>query len=850
MRQTILDSIRDFTNNLPLLSKETFQTEAEYKEMIKNAKSASDVDKAAFAYLKFIVESPDHKPFIKRSLLRYLLEQDMPFDIAITSHNSANIILELVGLWNAPTFKAAEKHAETILERILQEMYSTSELGLFRLTNNHFDNEGYDRNSVLYKRLLHIALLLPCKILGEKVVDTIVKSLVNKSIIPYFAYKAADILWNASEYAAAAVLFQMAIEATKDSKEWRLSDADYLDAFLTWGVCAVKQNHLETAYDVYSNVINQFANRQGGTIPALENIYTNMAYVCGSLADINEDKERHSINADNEEMAAKYQDAKENYRRQAFHYVNCAIDTNPNDFSNRNTLGTLYDDTNEYDLACSCYEEALKYAKTAYEKLIALRSYIQIRLDQMYDGISIDKTDLIEKISNYSCSFAEAKRYKQKPSNLLEEMDVAEKILAIYNPRNDSDLLNSTIIGEASTKKADIRSKRECDLLNLKEIGLNLLNIYVCGMRIRNCLRYPLVFDASIDNHTKSDDLTPIIAYYTTLSNANYLLNKTEPAQDQLADLNEGDWPDAPKTSDKAQNRLTMMHTSYMNDPNEGHPLIRVLAEELDNGDSKNYLFIGSTHETFRKKLLDEKFVFLKSFTSIVDQLSMWSTYASDRSSGSDSNGCCICIEPRTFQMMQDAQQNHRSQNKNPDKDDFCLYYVAYILKREQMEKGVKKIVTELVIPNMKPARKKQLIKHYNNLKRLFKELNSILYVSPTHQTLSAVWRGLSLSLSFIAFLFKDASYASEKELRLIVTRNKSNRSQIQHTGETPPKLFVMPPHQIFVKEIILGPKVQSPDHWIPHLQFQLAEMWESWPENYGDPPIPKVRKSSISYRD
>ena len=58
------------------------------------------------------------------------------------------------------------------------------------------------------------------------------------------------------------------------------------------------------------------------------------------------------------------------------------------------------------------------------------------------------------------------------------------------------------------------------------------------------------------------------------------------------------------------------------------------------------------------------------------------------------------------------------------------------------------------------------------------------------------------------------------------------------------------PYHQVFVDQIILGPKVNQPDNWIPHLQFELAKMWEKWPAKNGEKRVPSVRKSSINYRD
>ena len=206
----------------------------------------------------------------------------------------------------------------------------------------------------------------------------------------------------------------------------------------------------------------------------------------------------------------------------------------------------------------------------------------------------------------------------------------------------------------------------------------------------------------------------------------------------------------------------------------------------------------------------------------------------------------------QTTSQKKDGSKQIMARNR----DDLHLYRVAYIQENETIdENGIKKTETILDV-DMSPERRTQLVNHYQNLKKLFEELNLLLKddkTLQTHESLTAIWDALSRSMAFIDFLFKDAAYAAEKELRLICTRSINdnyNSSEIKKTNEDPPKLFIMPPYQIYVEKIILGPKVKAPDTWIPHLQLKLAEMWENYPESYGNHPIPKVRKSSISYRD
>lgn len=323
------------------------------------------------------------------------------------------------------------------------------------------------------------------------------------------------------------------------------------------------------------------------------------------------------------------------------------------------------------------------------------------------------------------------------------------------------------------------------------------------------------------------------IAYYTTLGNLKYLMEpvyakdpKSRPVP--IKDLEE------PAGSVQGKNCLTMMHAHYMNDPSEGITLPQALSGWIDERSPfKNLLFRTHAPSDFREQLLDGQFVFLKSFTDIIDQLNMWSIYSSDRNGGSDSNGCCICIAPETFEMMLQSQIIE----EQDDQDDLQLYKVAYLRNNQIANKD-----------------QQELSHYFELLKTLVQELNDTLVRLPNRsgQLLDRVVAILQEILTPIIFLFKDASYRAEHELRLIVTRSRTREDmeRISKTPQTPPKLYVNPYHQIFVEQIILGPKVKQPDVWIPHLQFELTKMWEHWPEKQYGKRVPSVRKSSINYRD
>lgn len=76
--------------------------------------------------------------------------------------------------------------------------------------------------------------------------------------------------------------------------------------------------------------------------------------------------------------------------------------------------------------------------------------------------------------------------------------------------------------------------------------------------------------------------------------------------------------------------KLTVMHLSYMNDPNEGQTLLQtVYGDQYDAGKKD-------------RKSLNVPYVFVKCFTPRVDYLPMWEMY------GDHAKGCCLIIDWET----------------------------------------------------------------------------------------------------------------------------------------------------------------------------------------------------------
>ena len=80
--------------------------------------------------------------------------------------------------------------------------------------------------------------------------------------------------------------------------------------------------------------------------------------------------------------------------------------------------------------------------------------------------------------------------------------------------------------------------------------------------------------------------------------------------------------------------KLTVMHLSYMNDPNEGQTLLQtVYGDQYDTGKKD-------------RKSLNVPYVFVKCFTPRVDYLPMWEMY------GDHAKGCCLIIDWETTKNL------------------------------------------------------------------------------------------------------------------------------------------------------------------------------------------------------
>ena len=107
-----------------------------------------------------------------------------------------------------------------------------------------------------------------------------------------------------------------------------------------------------------------------------------------------------------------------------------------------------------------------------------------------------------------------------------------------------------------------------------------------------------------------------------------------------------------PETADTDENigRFSVMHVAYMNDPNEGRILNQWIFDRKEDINSEG------------RAKADYPFIFIKCFTTRIDDLPMWEMY------GDHAQGCCIVM---------DLDMIMKQENKY-----FPIYNVCYIKKK------------------------------------------------------------------------------------------------------------------------------------------------------------------------
>ena len=581
--------------------------------------------------------------------------------------------------------------------------------------------------------------------------------------------------------------------------------ADRQNAFNFLGLCAIDDNQYQLAYDAYFSRINRkivgsielndndlqkLYERLNSDIEkdwrkeatkAVAMMYGNFAYICGVMYDLLE------TSAQRDELISI-----------AKQYIVLAIETNSASSSYYCSAGTIYYDAKEYEEAIQCYKQYYNISHKLADKVTALRSLLQV-----FQGI-LDRTSK----EDYEATEMEfLQRYQQLANdNTGTSIDEITEARDLYVLLSECSLLSKEfknlkyVLLEIDNEMGGILNALKRTSITMPRFSLHLealKEVKTLSVKFNNNN-----IDENVERQ-KREYGSKEIAYYTSLKNLQYLFGET--TQENGSKIN----------------CLTMMHARYMNDPDEGLILLQKLQE-----------YLPKAPEVLRNELYDQKFVFLKSFTGLVDQLNMWTMYGSDRETGNDCNGCCVCIAPETFYFASNKQKKQTSTLSFPD-DDYHLYSVAYMDGNKVYVEGIENVNIE---------------DRYKRVKNLLARISKSLVNAPATD-IDIISTCIVRMFEKPMFLFKDMSYHLEAESRLIITRDVKDRSEIKKTLQDPPKLFINPLFQVFPEKIILGPKVDNPDFWIPHLQFELSKIREKWPPDINKPYKPIVRISRINIR-
>lgn len=304
--------------------------------------------------------------------------------------------------------------------------------------------------------------------------------------------------------------------------------------------------------------------------------------------------------------------------------------------------------------------------------------------------------------------------------------------------------------------------------------------------------------------------------YYTTMNTFSFLL------------LDESE-----KIKEK-RNRLSLMNSDYMNDPNEGNVFYDIYRELYGHKySSKTYERLINESGKKRRKSYNNSLVFLKSFSSKVDKLTMWSEY------GDKGKGCCVVVNGNTFKKVKDKLDllnNRVIEDYSDNNDEYGLYNILYwdSKKNEYILNGQKNDIVKRYMEN--------IVRHISQV-CVYAEK-----ISKDDVWLEGVVDVIRTIVMKISYLIKYEEYQDEEESRLILVRNTYGKNNdietiINNDEVLKSMLFIHYPLKTQINEIILGPKMVEADFYAPYILKKINEI------NNENQNVTKLSISSIDYR-
>lgn len=429
----------------------------------------------------------------------------------------------------------------------------------------------------------------------------------------------------------------------------------------------------------------------------------------------------------------------------------------------------------------------LQYGSLRKEIVDTYNRYVSCRESQFTfkELLLEDLLDFVKCRDKYwKDSNTHKKRMLLMISHRMFESSIAEIVLTLYKDKETmgSDVDNRIL--ECLSKSEDIELISISDLVaqyrDNAEIMKSVIFLMKTKFQINEVLR-----------GLKVSKPEKLLAYYTSLDTFCYML------------------PDWNKSDVKGTGRFSVMNIAYMNDPNEGKALKNAFQKTDRSGMWRQYF---ANSEGLRK-CIEFPYVFMKCFTPLVDDLPMWDMY------GDSAKGCCVVLDPRTFFSEENKRkiQLYHVCYISIDGENICVDYEnnKQILDVGSIESALEEIC-DIGIELFQEAKCDQL---FIKTSKAFIEM-----------------------LDQISYLFKNADYKHEQEVRLLYVYPQI-QEDFHHTAEKWPKLYVRPDFHIYIKELIMGPKCVETYKFMPYLQEQIAKMCEQ-----GKVDEPKITISNIQY--
>ena len=300
-----------------------------------------------------------------------------------------------------------------------------------------------------------------------------------------------------------------------------------------------------------------------------------------------------------------------------------------------------------------------------------------------------------------------------------------------------------------------------------------------------------LLFHAlEIRHETKVRDISRYdILYYTKIEHLRLLLEDEE---------------------EKCNYRLPMFHVYHMNDPQEGKILRGLL-------DKEKFVVSGNGETEEIRSRFEENYVFLKSFfcyhkgnrkNGVKEFLPMWVQY------GDDARGCCVILDNKSFENSNLRRIVYLTDNGECDARDRKIQ--MFLDQFRTVYQDLVRFCTREIRPDSDAG-----VECVHEIENLTKYI-----------------------VSQISYLFKNESYKHENEVRLIINRTSSELDDVKVIPGKIPKVYIYNDKQTYIREVILGSKIDNPEDYVSFIYKQGSKMWK------GDKKTEiKVTQSAIQYR-